>query len=164
MRHERRSSPPRSNAVFAAPGLRGALLAALLGTLLTLGCARRGGAPTIRLGAACATCGMEVRDLRFACARASARGTRVYDSIECLLRDGVPDGDAATRLYLTDYDAAALHAADSMWVVRGSFPSPMGGGFAAFLSRSSADEVASTAAGRVDRLRRFVAPAADGTP
>jgi hypothetical protein len=61
---------------------------------------------------------------------------------------------------ITDYDGAALHPAESLWVVKGSFPTPMGGGLAAFLRRASADEVASATAGRVERLPRFAEPGA----
>jgi nitrous oxide reductase accessory protein NosL len=117
------------------------------------GCAAPFGPPAIRLGAPCAACGMQVQDLRFACERGSARRYRVYDSIECLLRDAaaIPAG----TVYLADYDQSALHAADSMWVVRGDFPTPMGGGYAAFLERAAADRVAAATRGRVDRLGAF---------
>jgi len=96
---------------------------------------------------------MSVEDRRFACERADARGYRVYDSIECLLRDA-PGRSGA--MWLADYDRATLHAADSLWVVRGEFPSPMGGGFAAFLERAAAERVAAATRGRVDRLAAFV--------
>ena len=93
---------------------------------------------------------MEVRDLRFACERREGRAWRRFDAIECLLHDapGAPGAEA----WLTDYDAITLHAGDSMWVVQGSFPSPMGGGYAAFLRRDDADRVATLTHGRVGRL------------
>jgi hypothetical protein len=90
---------------------------------------------------------MDVADLRFACESGLGSSYRVYDSIECLIRDRGRPSRAA--VYLADYDRKTLHAADSLWIVRGSFPTPMDGGLAAFLSRSSAEDVASTARGRV---------------
>jgi nitrous oxide reductase accessory protein NosL len=108
--------------------------------------------PAIRAGMECASCGMEIRDLRFACERRADRGWRRYDAIECLLRDGTTAG-----AWLMDYDGATLHAADSLWVVRGSFPSPMGGGLAAFLSREAADRVAALTSGHVGRLDAIAA-------
>lgn len=123
---------------------------------LAAGCARTAGPPAIRVGSACATCGMEVHDLRFACERRVAGAWRVYDAIECLIRDAAADSGAApgaTRsAWLADYDRQSLHPADSVWVVQGSFPSPMGGGYAAFLSRAAADSIAATTQGRVERL------------
>ena len=137
------------------------LIAALA---LAAGCAGSGGPPPIAIGTPCAACGMEVRDLRFACERKAAGAWRVYDAIECLMRDA---GSAATpagagAAWLADYDARTLHAADSVWVVRGAFASPMGGGFAAFGDRASADSVAAMTSGRVERLATFLAePAGD---
>jgi nitrous oxide reductase accessory protein NosL len=128
-----------------AYAMRAALLAASL--LALASCARPAGPPPIRLGAPCVACGMEIQDLRFACERGAGSEWRVYDSIECLLREPARGG-----AWLADYDSRALHAADSMWVVRGDFPSPMGGGLAAFLDRSAADQVAARTRGRVDRL------------
>ena len=114
------------------------------------GCARNAGPPAIELGVECATCGMEVSDLRFACERSTAQGWRVYDSIECLLRD-----DAAGESVLADYDAKSLHLSDDLWVIHGSFPSPMGGGYAAFVSRATADSVAARTTSVVGRLEHF---------
>ena len=112
----------------------------------TGGCARLPEPVPIAKGTPCALCGMEVSDLGFACERARKDGVRIYDSIECLLRDRPVAGD---RVYLTDYDSRALHRADSLWIVKGYFPTPMGGGLACFLSRSAANEVAVRAHGRV---------------
>ena len=153
------------------------LLAALL---LSAGCAGAGGPPPIVVGTPCAACGMDVRDLRFACERdaaspagtararppRTARAWRVFDSIECLLRDaasGTPGAGAPgmARAWLADYDRRTLHAADSMWVVQGEFASPMGGGFAAFLDQAAADSVAAVTRGRVDRLVSFLAAQAE---
>jgi nitrous oxide reductase accessory protein NosL len=120
---------------------------------LLAGCAAAAGPPRITRGDPCAVCGMAIQDLRYAAAREAGRTWRVYDSIECLLREGAP-GAAA---WLPDYDSGTLHAADSMWVVRGDLPSPMGGGFVAFAARATADEVAARTRGRVDRLEAFPA-------
>jgi nitrous oxide reductase accessory protein NosL len=132
--------------VAATRGVAGAL--ALL--LALAGCDGAEGPPRITAGMRCDACGMEIADLRFATARRVERGWRRFDSIECLVRDrGTGPGGAA---WLTDYDGIVLHPEDSVWVVRGSFPSPMGGGLAAFRSRSTADSVATLTSGRVDRL------------
>jgi len=94
---------------------------------------------------------MTVSDLRFACERSTEKGWHVYDSIECLLRDR----DARGTSVLADYDTKSLHVGDSLWVVHGSFPSPMGGGYAAFSDRAAADTIASRANGEVARLDQF---------
>jgi nitrous oxide reductase accessory protein NosL len=132
---------------------RRAVLALALPTLLAgAGCAPAG-PPPIAAGAPCGFCGMGIEDRRFACERPVGGRWRPYDSIECLLRDAAraPGGAA----FLADYDQAALHAAESLWVVRGDFPSPMGGGLAAFLDRAAADRVAAATRGRVGRLAAF---------
>ena len=132
--------------------------------LLGVGCARSTGPPPIATGTACAGCGMEVQDLRFACERDDGRTWRVYDSIECLLRDTAggpgspgPGTGRTARAWLADYDRRGLHAADSMWIVRGEFASPMGGGFAAFMDPAAAESVAAATRGRVDRIASFLA-------
>lgn len=122
-----------------------ALLLALL-LLLAAGCSGAAGPRPIEIGAPCASCGMEVRDLGFASEIVRAGAYRFYDSIECLLRDRPSSRDA---VYLPDYDSRALHAADSLWIVKGRFPSPMGGGLAAFVSRAAAEDVALRTEGRV---------------
>jgi hypothetical protein len=96
---------------------------------------------------------MEANDLRFACERTDGRRWLVYDSIECLLADRARG--PATSAWLADYDRRTLHRADSLWVVRGEFASPMGGGYAAFLRRGAADSVAAATRGRVDHLAGF---------
>lgn len=129
------------------------LLALALALVLADGCARRSGPPAIAAGTVCATCGMESNDLRFACERTDGRRWHVYDSIECLLADRARGSE--TSAWLADYDRQTLHRADSLWVVRGEFTSPMGGGYAAFLSRGAADSVSAATRGRVDRLVAF---------
>lgn len=138
--------------------------------LSVAGCAQPAGPPAITLGTPCAACGMEVRDLRFACERGTGKSWRVYDAIECLLRDAAaaPAARATSALgprpgavWLSDYDHQVLHAAESLWVVRGEFASPMGGGFAAFLDLAAADSIAAATRGRVDRLAAFIATPAE---
>ena len=142
------------------------LLAAAL--LSGAGCSGASGPPPIATGTPCAACGMEVRDLRFACERRADGDWRVYDAIECLMREAGTDADAmpagahAARAWLADYDTRTLHAADSIWVVRGGFASPMGGGLAAFRDRTAADSIAAVTSGRVDRLAAFMAEAPEG--
>ena len=115
------------------------------------GCAPAGGPPSIRAGDPCAGCGMAIHDRHFASARGTGPSARVYDAIECLLRDSAATGPA----WLPDYDQSALHAADSMWVVRGEIVSPMGGGYAAFLDSTTAFAMAAERSGRAGRLADF---------
>lgn len=131
---------------------RAVVLAVAVAALAGCG-AGRSGPPRIALGTPCAACGMRIQDLRFACERPVADGWRVYDSIECLVGD--THGVAPTDAYLADYDSQTLHAVGSVWVVQGSFPSPMGGGYAAFVSREAADGIAAQSQGRVGRLQDF---------
>jgi len=107
------------------------------------------------LGASCDECGMPVEDARFACERLDPEGWRVYDSVECLIRDA--GSTAAIGSWLSDHDTGTLHRSDSMWVVRGHFPSPMAGGVAAFLSRASAQSLADSSGGRVGSLAEIAA-------
>jgi nitrous oxide reductase accessory protein NosL len=115
------------------------------------------GPPAIEIGASCAHCGMRVQDLAFASERRLDGEWLAYDSIECLIADQAkrPGGEA----YLPDHGTQALHAAASMWVVRGNIASPMGGGYAAFADRAAADSAAAAAEGTVDRLEAFAAGA-----
>lgn len=124
------------------------------------GCSREAGPPRIEIGRPCVTCGMPVREVRFAGLlreERQARQDRQYDSIECLVKDAAA-GNA--RVFLADYDQGALHAAESVWVVKGDFPTPMGGGLAAFASVESAREVAEQTRGRVMRLADLTKEAA----
>jgi len=127
--------------------MRSLLFSALL-LAFAIGCS--GGPPKIAAGTPCTHCAMTIAEYRFACVRAG----QAYDSIECLLAEQ----DAADSEWLSDYDTRTLHPADSMWVVRGSFPSPMGGGYAAFLDRRAADDVAGRTSGRVARLADWRRP------
>jgi len=114
-------------------------------------CAPASGPPVIRDGEPCAACGMTIHDRHFASARGTRGKPRLYDAIECLLRDSTAAGPA----WLPDYDQSALHAADSMWVVRGDIVSPMGGGYAAFVESTAAVAVAAERSGRAGRLTDF---------
>jgi len=121
------------------------------------GCAPAG-PPRIASGSACAHCGMPVEDRRFACERRDPgpRGHwHVYDSIECLAA-GWDRRVTIRDAWIADYDQAALHRADSLWVVRGRFPSPMGGGLAAFLDRAAAGTVATQTHGEMLRFDRLL--------
>lgn len=122
--------------------------------LALAGCvpAARGPRP-IETGAPCAVCGMRIEDLRYACEDERQGGYRTYDSIECLLRAE----PSATRVWLADFDTRTLHSAESTWVVEADIPSPMGGGYAAFLDRTAAEEIAVSRRGRVARLSTFAA-------
>jgi nitrous oxide reductase accessory protein NosL len=135
-------------------------LAVAAAALVTAGCARSTGPPPITPGTPCVVCGMAIQDLRYVTERRAGRAWRAYDSIECLLRDA----PAGVEAWLADYDSRTLHAADSMWVVHGDLPSPMGGGFAAFRDRAAADDVAARTRGTVDRIAAFRAPAVAEAP
>lgn len=131
--------------------------------LMCAGCARSSGPPAIAPGTPCAACGMEARDLRFACERKAGGDWRVYDAIECLIRDA-SSAPSTADTWLSDYDTQTLHAADSVWVVRGAFPSPMGGGLAAFRGRAAADSIAAVTSGSVGQLATFMAERTGSTP
>jgi nitrous oxide reductase accessory protein NosL len=134
----------RAEALLCLPAL---LLLALAG------CAPHDGPHPIAAGTPCAACGMGIEDMRYACETGTGKAVRVYDSIECLLGAGPPPA----RAWLADYDTRALHAAESLWVVKADIPSPMGGGYAAFVDRGAADEIAGARGGRVARLAEFAA-------
>ena len=119
--------------------------------LLGIGSGCAGGPPKIADGTRCTHCSMTIAERRFACARQSDKGVLAYDSIECLL----VEQKAGERDWLSDYDTRTLHPADSMWVVRGSFPTPMGGGYAAFVDRRAADDVAAHTNGSVARFAEW---------
>ena len=128
---------------------------AIVAALALAGCGASDRPPRLSSGLRCEACGMDLGDLRFASSRRAGGGWQSYDSIECLVRDAAAKPGGA--VWLPDYDQAALHPADSMWVVKGSFPTPMGGGLAAFLDRATADSVAALTNGRVDRFDAIAA-------
>uniref|UniRef100_A0A832I023 Nitrous oxide reductase accessory protein NosL n=1 Tax=Eiseniibacteriota bacterium TaxID=2212470 RepID=A0A832I023_UNCEI len=131
---------------------------AVLGAALLAGCGgarSAGGPPPIEIGARCSNCGMRIEDLAFASERQLGGAWLPYESIECLIADmGKRPGGTA---YVPDHDTKTLHAATDMWIVKGNFPSPMGGGFAAFADRAAADTLAAATEGTVDRLEAFLA-------
>ena len=131
-----------------------ALLVALVALVLAVaaaGCGARGdGPPPIRAGTACARCGMGIEDLKFPATRRVETKWLAYDAIECLIADRARlEGGPA---WLTDYETKALLPEDSAWVLHGDFPSPMGGGLAAFADRAVAESLAVVVNGRVTRL------------
>jgi len=131
----------------------------LLLALALTGCTRADAPPAIARGAVCASCDMQVGDPRWACERRVNGKWRVYDSIECLIADQDGSGPA----WLTDWDQRALHPADSLWIVHGDLPGPMGGGYAAFRDRASAEEVAAARHGQVIRFADAVSAAREGS-
>ena len=133
--------------------MRRALLL-LLPLAMLAGCARPG--PHVAFGAPCSTCSMTITDARFACVRRDDGRWKSYDSIECLLHDG---GATGVTAWLSDYDTRRLVPADSLWIVHGDFPTPMGGGWAAFARQGAAAEVAREARGTVARFAEVVAEA-----
>ena len=130
--------------------------AALLLLLVAIpGCAP--GGPRVAFGTPCSACSMTITDARFACVRRDGARWKSYDSIECLLRDGHASAASAR---LADYDTRRLVAADSLWVVHGDFPTPMGGGFAAFAREEAAAQVAQETHGTVTRFADVAAETA----
>jgi nitrous oxide reductase accessory protein NosL len=140
--------------------MRRSHLLAAAALLALAGCAEPPYPPPIPAGSSCAACGMSIESMRFACEQRTRGSWRPYDSIECLLRKA----ETADEAFLADYDTQTLHAADSMWVVRGRIDSPMGGGLAAFLTRDQADEVAASTEGEVLRLEALIARPGGGRP
>lgn len=149
---------PSSRTGAGAPAARRVLLVAVL-LLAAAGCARRtpraDARPETLSGGPCDLCGMPIEDPRFACERRAEEGWRLYDSIECLVRDA---GSAAGfGSWLSDHGTGTLHRSDSMWVVRGHFASPMAGGLAAFVERAPAESLAAASGGTVARLGEIAA-------
>ncbi len=138
---------------LSARAARAAALAvvAVALALAGAGCAGRGdGPPPIVKGSSCARCGMAIEDLKFATTREVGAKWRAYDSIECLVADRAAlEGGAA---WLTDYESKRLLPESAAWVLHGDFPSPMGGGLAAFADRAAAESLAVVTHGAVTRL------------
>lgn len=131
-----------------APGL------AILALCALAGCGAGAGPVPIPRDASCAACGMTIADRHYAGEDRRDGRFRFYDSIECLLR-----AEPGERVWLSDYDTQTLHAAESLWVVHADVPSPMGGGYVAFVDRAAADEIAAARNGRVARWSEFRAEA-----
>lgn len=105
--------------------------------------------PRVAFGTPCAACSMTITDARFACVRQDGARWKSFDSIECLLHDGRP---AEVGVRLADYDMRRLVPVDSLWIVHGDFPTPMGGGLAAFARREAAEQVANETHGTLHRF------------
>jgi nitrous oxide reductase accessory protein NosL len=133
------------------PSLALAVLVVLALAVAGAGCAGRGdGPPPIAKGSSCARCGMGIEDLKFAATREVEAKWKAYDSIECLIADRANlEGGAA---WLTDYETKKLLPESAAWVLHGDFPSPMGGGLAAFADRAAAESLAVATHGTVARL------------
>ena len=144
---------------------RGAMLVLLLSVAILVGCGGRTteGPPDLTTGdPRCAACGMAVADPKFAAAiRTTGGEIAAYDAIECLVRDlRSRTGDRApAEIWLADLPTGELQPAARMTVVLADFPSPMGGGYAAFLSPQTAADEARRRSGVSGALAQFV----DGT-
>lgn len=125
------------------------LVAALAAVSVLAGCGPRDDRPVpIPEGALCARCGMEIHDRRLACEVVSSGKARFFDSIECLRDDPASQGPRA-HPYLTDYDDGSLRSLSEVFIVHGNFPTPMGGGLAAFRDSLAAQRVARETQGQV---------------
>ena len=99
---------------------------------------------------------MTVDEPRFAAAIRGEDGVEAFDSIECLLRRIRRSGGIAPAgTWLADYEEESLHPASSMTVVAGGFPSPMGGGYAAFHDPAQARDTATARQGVAGSLAEF---------
>lgn len=142
---------------------RGRILAALVAVAVLAGCGGRSGdgPPDLKTGdRRCAACGMAVANPRFAAAiRTADEKIAAYDAIECLVRDlrSRKGSRAPDEIWLADLPTGELQPAARMTVVLADFPSPMGGGFAAFLSPQTAVDEARRRSGVAGSLAQFVA-------
>ncbi|MFH2052062.1 MAG: hypothetical protein ABIK96_06305 [bacterium] len=110
----------------------------------------------------CAACGMAVADPRYAAAIRTPEGEiAAYDAIECAVRDlrTRTGARAPAEIWLPDLPTGALHQAAGMTVVLADYPSPMGGGYAAFADPSVAAAEAERRAGVAGALDQFIAGA-----
>ena len=131
--------------------MRGPLLAMLL---IVNGCRSNAQDPSIQMGmAVCATCGMTINDARFAALVQEGETVRTYDSIECLLKDRRALGKATAQgVWMMDFDTHTLYPSSTVTIVKGDFPSPMGGGYAAFTDLARARAEAESHNGRLGTL------------
>lgn len=116
--------------------------------LITAGCNQaedRADLAKIPDGAVCHVCGMNADDLGFASLLRTPEGDKVFDAIECAVRHVRlhPGGN----VWLPDLPSGVLQPADSMRVVKANYPSPMGGGYAAFLDHDLAGREAAARGG-----------------
>ncbi len=125
--------------------------------LTLIGCSGgQNGTPRVPLGEAeCAVCGMTVGDARYAAVLRESDQDSYYDAIECLVRR-LRQG-ATGEAWLSDYEPPhALIPATSATVLLAGFPSPMGGGYAAFSDPERARALAESRKGRQGTLDEFV--------
>lgn len=144
--------------------MRTELLGGALALLLMTGCGGGGatdGPPSLTMGQdRCAACSMAVSDPAFAAAARLADGTVLaYDAPECLVRDlrTRTGATAPAAIWLADLPSATLRPADTMTLVLADFPSPMGGGYAAFADAALAATEANARHGVAAPLAAFVA-------
>ena len=133
--------------------MRGALLTVLMIGGAT-GCRSNAQGPSIQVGkAVCETCGMTVNDARFAALAEDRSTVHTYDSIECLLKGRRASGEtSAEGIWIMDFDTQTLRPASAVTIVKGDFPSPMGGGYAAFADLAQARATAEAHNGRLGTL------------
>jgi hypothetical protein len=82
---------------------------------------------------------MTLADLHYAAAVRESGRVLAYDSIECLARARrKARGTVSDGIWIADFGTGALHPQSAMTVVRADYPSPMGGGFAAFADPAQA--------------------------
>lgn len=140
---------------------RNAVLA-LLVVLTVAGCggAKPDGPPRLAMGQdECASCRMTLTEPGFSPAARLAGGqTLAYDAIECLVGDlRARRGDQApVTVWLPDLPTGVLHEAAVMTIVLADYPSPMGGGFAAFRDSTRAADEAKRRDGVAGDLEAFV--------
>ena len=144
--------------------MRTEMLALTIVVCLLTGCGgseKADGVPVLAIGEdACAACGMKVADAGYAAAARLPDGqTLAYDAIECLVRDlRVRRGDGAPAgIWLPDFASGGeLKPAADMTVVLADYPSPMGGGYAAFADPAVAAAEAASRDGVAGPLQGFV--------
>lgn len=120
-------------------------------------------APQVELGRAeCVECRMNVEDARYMAAVRTADGaTEAFDSVECVIKR--LRRDASGTVWLTDFESPGtwVQATDAT-VVRAGFPSPMGGGYAAFANPERAQGIAAERGGVAGSLDAFVSGSLTG--
>lgn len=125
-----------------------------------LGCESSGGdgPPTLEMGKAeCVACGMVINDARYAAAVKSGTGeVNGFDALECLIRHARRNTEEGDQIWLSDFYDSRMYPESQMTVVLADFPSPMGGGLAAFKDKSKAEEAATTRRGEAGLLGDFV--------
>jgi hypothetical protein len=144
--------------------LAGMCVAFLLGALA--GCRSKTQGPSIDMGKAqCETCGMTVNDARFAVLAEDGSAQHVYDSIECFLKGRRESGEtSAEGVWIMDFETQTLHPGAAVTIVKGDFPSPMGGGYAAFADASQAHAQAEAHGGQLGTLTQALSGNLGGRP